>query len=122
MFSLFEAEPTVTFERTLPDRVRIRFRGELDSVVVPALEARLAAALGDEGVSGARQVILDLTEVAFIDSLGVRLILGLLHGCDPGAEAVILAPTSHIARRVLQLVGMERLARIEPVSARAELR
>jgi anti-sigma B factor antagonist len=57
--------------------------GELDAATVPVLEATLEQLCAD----GAREIVLDLHELSFIDSSGLRLILSgkqlcERHGCD----------------------------------------
>ncbi|PPK93114.1 anti-anti-sigma factor [Kineococcus xinjiangensis] len=80
----------------------LRARGELDvGVVLPVLE-RLP-----EWVAGASGVVLDLTEVTFCDSSGVRLVDRLARECARcGAAFRVVAPPGSAARLILDLVGM----------------
>ena len=53
------------------DVARLRLEGELDIATTPILEAAIAAQRGN----GSRALVLDLTELRFIDSSGLRCIL-----------------------------------------------
>jgi anti-sigma B factor antagonist len=54
-----------------PGRVRVTPRGELDLVTAPDLERRLR----ELRESGSDHVLLDLRELAFIDSTGLRVVM-----------------------------------------------
>ncbi len=83
----------------------LRAAGELDVQVVPAL---LSAVPGL--VAGAPSVVLDLTDVTFLDSSGVRLVDRLTRECgQAGAAFRVVAPRGNRARRVLELVGLAGL-------------
>jgi anti-anti-sigma factor len=53
------------------ERVRIRPMGEIDMGTVPVVEAHLS----ELTAAGFKQVTLDLREVCFLDSTGLRMIL-----------------------------------------------
>jgi anti-anti-sigma factor len=93
--------------QVLPDRgdgVRLLFAtGELDVATVPPMLAGVA-----ELVAGARAVVVDLTEVEFFDSSGVRLVDRFARECAAaGVMFRVVAPPGGIARRVLELVGLD---------------
>jgi anti-anti-sigma factor len=76
--------------------------GELDIAVVPDLLPTVGPA-----VAGARAVVLDLTDVTFFDSSGVRLVDRLVReAARAGATLKVVAPRGGPVRRVLELVGM----------------
>jgi anti-sigma B factor antagonist len=84
------------------DVLVLRGTGELDAAVVPDLLDDVAAM-----VAGAPGVVLDLTDVTFFDSSGVRLVDRLARTCaETGAGFRVVAPTGGPARRVLEIVGM----------------
>ncbi|MBR7039907.1 MAG: anti-sigma factor antagonist [Oscillospiraceae bacterium] len=59
-----------------------------------------------------RTLVLDLADVAFMDSSGIGLIMGRYKILSPlGSEIVLRDPAPHIAQ-ILRFAGMERLARI----------
>lgn len=76
--------------------------GELDAVTAPPLLATVGAL-----VEGAGGVVLDLREVSFLDSSGVRLVDRLARECARrGARLRVVAPHGVPARRVLEIVGL----------------
>jgi anti-sigma B factor antagonist len=79
--------------------------GELDVVVVPTLLRSVAGM-----VDAARGVVLDLSEVTFFDSSGVRLLDRMAAECDRAATPFrVVAPRGSTPRRVLELVGLLEL-------------
>ena len=95
----------MTVERIPPpaDGVEVlALSGELDIASVPALADRIEA-LGNQTV----RLVLDLTQVEFFDSAGVRLVDRLARDCERrGGRLRLVAPPGNRARRVLELVGM----------------
>ncbi len=79
----------------------VRAAGELDVAVAPDLLPRVP-----ELVAGAEAVVLDLTQVAFLDSSGVRLVNRFARACGgDGTPFRVVAPPGGITRRVLEIVG-----------------
>jgi len=77
--------------------------GEIDVATAPALVEAATAVLA----SGALDVWLDLSEVTFMDSTGVRILLdtrGALSGT--GRSFAVICPPGPV-RRVLQIAGVE---------------
>lgn len=80
-------------------------RGDLDAAVAPELLAQ-----AEELVGAARDVVLDLSDVDFVDSGGLRLVDRLHRTADAtGATFGVLAHEGSQARRLLDLVGMGAL-------------
>jgi anti-sigma B factor antagonist/stage II sporulation protein AA (anti-sigma F factor antagonist) len=76
-----------------------RFEGDLDLASVPALQREVVAATG-----GADHVVLDLSEVAWLDSTGLRLLADLARLYEArGARVRVLAPPDVPARYTLDL-------------------
>ncbi|NHC14288.1 STAS domain-containing protein [Motilibacter deserti] len=76
--------------------------GELDAATVPALLEQVPDLL-----AGACGVVLDLRDVTFFDSSGVRLVDVVARQCARrGVPVAAVAPPGHLARRVLEMVGM----------------
>jgi anti-anti-sigma factor len=95
-----------TASRRIGETTHIEVHGELDCSTVPSLEGHMETVLSD----GHGPVVLDLSDLRFMDVAGLRLAVRLeskaqLHGVNlsmlQGPEAV---------RRVFQLTGMERYA------------
>ena len=89
----------------LPDEdgVRVlRAEGDLDAVTAPPLLPGVPTL-----VAGARAVVLDLSDVPFFDSSGVRLLDRLARACSAtGAPLRVVAPPGTRPRRVLEIVGL----------------
>src|SRR4051794_1652993 len=80
----------------------LRLRGELDLRTVPKLRMRLAEALE----RGTGPVIIDLTDVTFIDSTGLSALLNALRRLTRAGRGLVL--TLHEGP-VLRLLRMTRL-------------
>lgn len=77
--------------------------GEVDARVTPDVRSRLP-----EVVEQGRPVVLDLSEVTFFDSSGVRLVDLLARSCaEHGLRWRVVAPGRSPARRVLELVELD---------------
>lgn len=95
--------------RREPGAAVIRLRGELDLAGAP----RLAEAVRDEARDG-DPVVLDMSEVTFIDSTGVRTLLDAARAVD--VPMALLAP-SHRVVRVLELTRLrDRLPELPDLS------
>lgn len=57
---------------------------------------------------GDHQIILDLTDIAFIDSTGIRMVMLVVARKRQGDEVVIVAPSQHSPRRTLDIIGLSR--------------
>jgi len=92
------------------DAVHLRLRGELDIAVAPELVERVEAFRD----SSARLALIDLAEVTFVDSSGLRALLSAQQAAA-GAEdfEVIVVRTPRSVRRVIDLTGADRLLRLE---------
>jgi anti-anti-sigma factor len=87
-------------------------RGSLDLTAI----ADLRAGLGTVVVG--RDVVIDLSEAAVADPVGVGcLIGGIRHVRDMGGAAVIVGVTPEVAR-VLHTSGVDRVARVVPCTRR----
>ena len=76
--------------------ITARFTGEFDATTEPAASA-LVARLMDENPA-ARTLTLDLSQVRFVDSAGLRLITGVYARCLLGDVAVELRPSGCVQR------------------------
>lgn len=87
----------------------VRLDGEIDHHCAGLMRTEVDAAIY---AHAPRTLVLDFQDVTFMDSSGIGLIMGRYKILQPlGGEIVLLHPAPHI-KRVLQLAGMERLARI----------
>jgi anti-sigma B factor antagonist len=77
----------------------VRFEGDLDIASVPALQREVLAA-----TDSARLVVLDLSDVGWLDSSGLRMLDDLVRTYEArGAAARIVAPSDVPARFTLDL-------------------
>jgi anti-sigma B factor antagonist len=101
---------TLTVE-TIANAALLRIGGELDLLTVPDLQARLHDAIAE--TSGA--VIADLTEVQFLSSSGLTLLLGLqsdLAAQDRPLRLVVGG--SNAVSRPLLITGLDRFLELHP--------
>ena len=85
------------------DRRRVALRGELDIAHAPDLEAAIEK-LCDEG---AREIVVDLSGVAFIDSSGLRALLGAMSICAEHECSYLLDPDLPMAvKRLFEVAGV----------------
>ena len=85
-------------------RVRFVPRGELDLATAPELERRLLEALRER-----ETVVLDLRELTFMDSTGVRTIVAAHQTArDAGVELRLVRPSAGTAVwRVIEISGID---------------
>lgn len=102
--------------RTTPEGVIVlALEGEFDLAAAPTLRERLADARG----AGARGVVLDMTEVTFVDSSVLRELLRADAEMDSeGGPLVIAAPRPPVAR-LLELTHTAGLLTVAPTVAEA---
>ena len=96
-----EPEFEVTRRRTLDGDVVV-VRGEIDLATIDELETQLAAAVQESTL-----VYLDLREVTFIDSAGIRLVVEGARelGEKQGELLVVRGPVA--VQRLFDLVGLD---------------
>jgi anti-sigma B factor antagonist len=83
------------------DRHTLAIAGELDLATVPELEAR-AEQICAEG----RELVLDLSELAFIDSTGLLAILKTRELCAERRCGFFLTPGPPAVQRLFELTGL----------------
>jgi anti-sigma B factor antagonist len=76
--------------------------GELDLATAPLLEGAFDAVLTDDGVE---MIVVDLTELSFIDSSGIRLLIWM-HGACADVDRLRVINGSRAVERVLDLTGV----------------
>jgi anti-sigma B factor antagonist len=100
------ADPPALSVRVLStgDRsLRVLVRGELDLLTSPKFETAVTGALGE-----ADEVVVDLSQVTFIDSAGLSSILSTVSTSQlNGSRLTISSTLAPQARRVFELAGMD---------------
>jgi anti-anti-sigma factor len=111
----------MTFESAmLPDGVLvISLRGRLDIEGTQAIDQPLSFATTVQ----AARVVLDLSQVTFLASIGIRLLMTTARAQALRGGKVVLAAPQPLVRRVLETAGVDQLVPLAPdlAAARAAL-
>ena len=75
--------------------------GELDTLTSPLLQARVAEQLAE-----ARSLVIDLSEITFLGSAGLAVLVGAKDDADARSVRLWLVPGSRIAKRALEATGL----------------
>ena len=90
------------------DAAVVEVVGGLDLSTLPRWEAEVGKA-----ASTSRTVVLDLTRVDFLDSAGVHGLFRMLAELDgQGKHSIVVAPRDGRARRVLEILDLQRLVQL----------
>ena len=101
------ADSMNTFEVT-PTAEGWRISGEVDASATPALTQAFGGKLFEPGN---RIVVLDVEDVTFIDSSGLRVLIQL--SSKVGVSGITLRSPSQSVRRLLELTGLSDTFRLE---------
>jgi len=92
------------------EQALILVSGEMDLYAAPFVEERVAEARA----AGARQVMLDLSAVTFMDSSGLGVLVNQLKEFRAlGGDLTLRAPSPQ-TRKVLEITGLDRTIPIVP--------
>ena len=80
----------------------VSLRGEIDAATAPRLASRLFG-LADEGKRG---VVVDLSEVTFMDSTGIGVLLNAVSHFEARHAGLVLVCDSDLVLRPFQLTGV----------------
>jgi anti-anti-sigma factor len=83
-------------------RQTLVLEGELDHVTAPDLEDTVAALC----LEGARELVLDMHQVAFMDSSGLRTVLASIDMCRLHSCDLVILPGTGACRRLFELTGV----------------
>jgi anti-sigma B factor antagonist len=75
--------------------------GELDLATSPRLESEVERTVS----SGAAQVVVDVSQVSFLDSTGLRMFLALHERAQTEGWVLTLAAPSEAVRSILEITG-----------------
>ncbi|MGW3044206.1 STAS domain-containing protein [Kitasatospora sp. NPDC001159] len=87
----------------------VRANGEIDLDTAPSLRRALAAALESH-----REVVLDLSEVTFMDCAGLGALVQARNQADRRGARLVLRGASRCVVRLLKLTGLHRRLTVEP--------
>ncbi|MQA76600.1 MAG: anti-sigma factor antagonist [Solirubrobacterales bacterium] len=97
------------FERE-GDVLVAKLAGEIDG----SNASELRVALAERFPSAASALVLDLSEVAYLDSAGIQLLFGLGRRLAARRQAIrLVVPEGALVRRVLELCAVEAVAPID---------
>ena len=103
-------------QETLPGQVyRIAPQGRLDAVTVPALET----AIDEQLAAQHYRLIIDLSEVGYMSSSGLRALLRAGRQAQAGGGDVVLCAMNERVTEVFEMIGFNNLFRIFPTAAEA---
>jgi anti-sigma B factor antagonist len=85
-------------------------RGEVDLHVAPELRDALANAIDQ----GADYIVLDLTRVGFMDSMGLGVVLGALKRLRPrGGQLRVIVPGTSDLRRIFEITMLDHVITLD---------
>jgi len=87
---------------------RYSLAGELDIATAPSLDELR----GEGDFTPGNEVVLELGDLSFIDSQGVRTLLGLAAALQPGGRLILHAPSA-AAAKVFALIRLEDIDNVE---------
>ena len=90
--------------------------GRLDHLQTPELESELLELAG----SGDRQMIIDLTEVTYVNSGGLRCLVTIWRKAQQGNGTVVLSGISPSLMELFTTVGFHKVFDIYPTTAEAK--
>ena len=102
------ADAPTTLELTLSQRdgeTVVSAAGELDVNTAPELREQLARLAADD----VRRVVVDLTDVSFVDSTALSVLVSALKRLRQADGDLELASPSPSVRRVFEITGLTRL-------------
>lgn len=85
----------------------LTLRGDVDAHTAGQLEASLV------DLRQAAEVRLDMSQVTFLDSSGLRVVIAAHKRLDEAGQALILADPSDVVTRLLEITGLRDHLRVE---------
>lgn len=93
------------------DAVRIALSGEIDLANIGTVEAELLGAITNQLVD----VVVDLTDLSYVDSAGLRVLFQLAARLETLQTAFhLVVPPDSPVRKVIDLSGIAAIASVEP--------
>lgn len=94
-------------------RTVISVSGEVDIATSPALDAAIATAVGEE----TKQIVVDLSDVTFMDSSGLGVIVrGLKRSREAGIELDLVITNDRVLK-VFSITGLDQVIEIHSAIA-----
>lgn len=106
-----QASQTLQAVRTrLNGAIILSIRGEVDLANAASLRTELTSAFG----TGTRLIVVDLTDLRYIDSSGINVLLDTHRAFAKDGSAIVLVVGSSMIQRTLKIVGLEELIPMYP--------
>jgi anti-sigma B factor antagonist len=97
------------------DHTVLAVAGELDVYTAPALRTEI----GDRLASGQNRLVIDLTDVEFVDSTGLGiLVAGLTASRDAGGDLALVCSRPSLLK-LLKITGLDEVFAVHPTAAEA---
>ena len=93
----------MTDEAARGDTVVLKLTGELDLDTAPQLYSCLEDIVG----RGIWRIVVDASDLAFCDSIGLSALLAAHQACDAAGGYLRLAAPDHLLVRLLSVVGLQ---------------
>jgi anti-sigma B factor antagonist len=97
-----------SFRVETPEPGRLAVHGEVDA----ATAARLDAALRDTAAAKGGDVVLDCTELTFIDSSGLSVLVGNHQRLSSQSRTLVILSPPPAAIRLFEIAGLDRVLTI----------
>lgn len=107
------AEFELVVERADGDLAVIRVTGEIDLSTSDRLDAELENLMA---ASDGRQIVLDLRDVGFLDSTGLRTLWTARQRAQSAGSRLVLASPSEPVMRVLRVTKLDKVFQIADVA------
>lgn len=88
----------------------LALEGELDIATAPGFRERLIELFTD----GVRQVVLDLSQLAYVDSVGLGILVGGLKRYREASGDLYLRHPQGQVSQVLEITGVAQLFQVQP--------
>ena len=105
-------QPLLISSGATGDELVIRLVGELDPHTSPLLEQEIDEGLG----SGVKRLVLDMSELRFIDSSGLRVLIKAHTALGDAGKALVLRAPNETARRLFEITDLVEHFEIEEAS------
>ncbi len=99
-----------------PETIVVRPQGRLDAAGAPKLEQELKQLLA----RGQSRLIVDLTQISYISSNGLRVLLTTLKTARKNGGALKLCGMNARLAEIFEMVGFDQVFEIYPTRAEAE--
>ncbi|WP_033262068.1 STAS domain-containing protein [Amycolatopsis vancoresmycina] len=97
------------------DAVVLAAAGELDLLSAPVLGDEVATALA----GAPALLVIDLSEVTFLASIGITVLVEARRSAGPGTRVRVVAPETGVVHRTLGLTGLHDALAVAPTRAAA---